>query len=103
MWGGEKLKEVLKAYRYRIYPTNEQEVLINKTFGCCRWYWNQVLSDNKKHYEETGKGNIKTPAQYKPDNEWLKEVDSMSLCNVQMNVKQALTNFFRKPKTFWLS
>ena len=97
---GENLSEILRAYKYRIYPTIEQEILINKTFGCCRWYWNQVLSDNKKCYEEASKGNIKTPAQYKTDNEWLKEIDAQSLCNVQMNVKQSLTNFFRNPKHF---
>ena len=42
----------MKAYKVRCYPTEEQKVLIRKTFGCCRWYWNQALSDNIKYYEE---------------------------------------------------
>lgn len=94
------MEEKLIAYKYRIYPTKDQEILINKTFGCCRWYWNQTLSDNEKTYKETGKGIIKTPAKYKKDNPWLSEVDSMALCNVQLQVQQALTNFFRNPKHF---
>lgn len=95
-----KAIEQLRAYKYRIYPTAEQKELINKTFGCCRWYWNQVLADNKRLYEETGKGIIITPAQYKASNQWLREVDSMALCNVQMDVQQALKNFFRNPSHF---
>lgn len=94
------MREILKGYKYRIYPTQAQIELINKTLGSCRWYWNQVLADNKKLYEETGRGVIKTPAQYKTDNIWLKEVDSMALCNVQMDVQQALTNFFKNPSHF---
>lgn len=91
------MKEILKAYKFRIYPSSTQKELIEKTFGCCRWYWNQVLADNDKSYKETGKGNIKTPATYKQNYEWLKEVDAQALCNVQMDVKQALVNFFKKP------
>lgn len=94
------MKEILKGYKYRIYPNDVQIELINKTFGSCRWYWNQVLSDNKKHYEETGKCNIKTPAQYKEENIWLKEVDAQSLCNVQLDIQQALKNFFKNPSHF---
>lgn len=94
------MKEVLRAYKFRIYPNNTQKELINKTFGCCRFYWNQVLADNNKLYKETGKGEILTPAQYKKENEWLKDVDAQALCNVQMDVKQALTNFFKNPKHY---
>lgn len=94
------MKEIFRSYKYRIYPNEEQIVLINKTFGCCRWYWNKSLSDIKKTYEETGKLYIKTPAKYKEDNDWLKEVDSQALCNVQLNIKKAFTSFFKNPSKF---
>lgn len=89
---------MLKAYKYRIYPTKEQEILIQKTFGCVRFIYNRLLSDAQEEYKTNGKGKIFTPARYKEEFEWLKEVDSMALCNAQMNVKTAFSNFFRKLK-----
>lgn len=92
-----EVKETYKGYKFRIYPTKEQKEFIEKTFGCCRWYWNQALADNIKYYEENGKGKIITPAQYKHNNEWLKEVDSMALCYTQMDLQSAFTKFFKDP------
>lgn len=37
-----------RAYKFRIYPTRKQEILIHKTFGCCRFVYNHMLAD-KKH------------------------------------------------------
>jgi len=90
---------MFRAYKMRIFPTEEQKVLIVKTFGCCRWYWNQALHDNIEYYKENGKGKITTPAKYKTENEWLKEVDSMALCNTQMDLQSAFSKFFSQPKT----
>ena len=45
-----------KAYKYRIYPTDEQQKTLAKAFGCCRWYWNYSLDLCQKTYIETGKG-----------------------------------------------
>ena len=90
--GGENIK----AYKIRCYPTDEQKHLIIKTFGCCRWYWNQALHDNVKYYEEYQKGKINTPAFYKKGFEWLKEVDSMALCFTQMDLQSAFSKFFRE-------
>lgn len=42
---------VNKGYKYRIYPNKEQEILINKTFGCCRFIWNKILEDKIRYYE----------------------------------------------------
>lgn len=89
---------MFKAYKMRIFPTEEQKVLIAKTFGCCRWYWNQALHDNIEYYQENGKGKIITPAKYKAENEWLKEVDSMALCNTQIDLQSAFSKFFSQPK-----
>lgn len=89
-----------KAYKYRIYPTEEQEILIQKIFGCVRFIWNAMLEDKIKYYKDTGKYLNNTPAQYKKSNEFLKEVDSLSLCNVQVNLGKAFKNFFKNPKKF---
>ena len=43
------------AYRFRIYPNREQEVLLAKTFGCCRFLYNQMLNDKIREYEATKK------------------------------------------------
>jgi len=59
-----------KAYKYRIYPTQKQAKLINKTIGCVRFVYNALLADAKKQYEETGKSKIKTPASLKTESEW---------------------------------
>lgn len=87
-----------KAYKFRIYPNDEQEVLFAKTFGCVRFIYNKMLSDKIKHYRETKEKLNNTPAQYKKEFEWLKEVDSLALANAQMNLQTAYNNFFRTPK-----
>ncbi|MDE5758073.1 MAG: transposase, partial [Allobaculum sp.] len=87
-----------KAFKFRIYPTSDQKVLLAKTFGCVRFIYNQMLSDKIKYYEETKQKLNNTPAQYKQKFEWLKEVDSLALANAQMNLQKAYNNFFRRPK-----
>lgn len=91
---------MLKAYKYRICPTEEQKVYLNKTFGCVRFIYNQMLGDRIRSYQENKDKDIKaikypTPAQYKKKYEWLKEVDSLALANAQMNLDKAYKNFFR--------
>ena len=91
-----------KAYKYRIYPTAEQSVLIRKTFCCVRFVYNQMLANRKAIYEQY-KDNKKVlkqqeytlPADYKSEFSWLKEVDSLALANAQLNLKTAYQNFFR--------
>ena len=88
-----------RAYKFRIYPNKEQENLLSKTFGCCRFLYNVMLSDKKKAYQETGKMLKNTPAMYKKEYPFLKEVDSLALANVQLHLEQAYRNFFRNPST----
>ena len=57
-----------------------------------------MLSDKIKHYETHKQKLNNTPAQYKKEFEWLKEVDSLALANAQMNLQTAYNNFFRSPK-----
>ncbi|WP_288868883.1 IS200/IS605 family element RNA-guided endonuclease TnpB [uncultured Parvimonas sp.] len=90
----------LKAYKYRIYPTEEQKIFINKTFGCVRLVYNLMLNDRIKAYKESESNPDKklkypTPAKYKKEYEFLKEVDSLALANAQMNLDKAYKNFFR--------
>ena len=87
---------ILKRFKYRIYPNGEQIVLISKTFGCCRFVWNHILSDKQEYYKENRKSITITPAYYKKEFEWLKEVDSLALANTQMNLQTAYNNFFNK-------
>ena len=87
------------AYRYRAYPNEAQVILLQKTFGCARFIWNQMLADINVHYEKEHKALYPTPAQYKADHEWLKEVDSLALANVQLDLKQAFQRFFKDKKT----
>ena len=83
-----------KAIKYRIYPTTEQSIMFSKTFGCCRKVYNLMLSDKIDSYQETGKFVAVTPAKYKSDYPYLKEVDSLALANVQMHLQSAFRNCF---------
>ena len=86
------------AYRFRIYPTEEQKILLGKTFGCCRFLYNQMLNDKIQEYEKTKKMLKNTPAMYKKEYPFLQEVDSLALANVQLHLEKAYKNFFREPK-----
>lgn len=86
------------AYQYRIYPNNEQQIFISKTFGCVRFIFNKMLEDRITYYKETGLSMNNTPAMYKKEYEWLKEVDSLALANAQLHLNVAYKNFFRDPK-----
>lgn len=92
--------ERLKAYKFRIYPTEEQKIFFGKSFGCVRKVYNLMLDDRMKAYEETKNDSSKkmsfpTPAKYKQDFPFLKEVDSLALANAQLNLDKAYKNFFR--------
>lgn len=91
-----------KAYKYRLYPNNEQKILINKTFGCVRFVYNKMLANRKAIYEQykDDKEAMKQqkyllPADFKKEFEWLKEVDSLALANAQQNLNAAYRNYFR--------
>ena len=91
---------MLKAYKYRIYPNKEQQEYFAKVFGCGRLIYNLMLSDRIKSYEENKgledkKVKYPTPAQYKKEYPFLKEVDSLALANEQLNLNKAYKNFFR--------
>ena len=82
------------AYKMRIYPSKIQREIISKTFGCVRFVYNKMLEDRIKHYEQTGLSLLNTPAPYKKEYVWLKEVDSLALANVQLHLNTAFKNFY---------
>ena len=85
---------IRKAYKYRIYPNTEQKVFFAKCFGCVRFFYNKSLSDMNEIYKSTGKFKNITPASYKEDYPFLKEVDSLALSNAQLNRNTAFKAFF---------
>lgn len=78
-----------RAIKYRAYPTEGQAVLLAKTFGCVRFVWNRMLTDAQTFLNETGVFFIPTPAKYKKEFPFLKEVDSLALANTQLDLKAA--------------
>lgn len=87
-----------KAIKYRIYPTREQAVLFAKTFGCCRKVYNLMIADKMESYQATGKFVAVTPAKYKKEYSYLKEVDSLALANAQINLQSAFRSRFTKKR-----
>lgn len=86
---------MLKAYKFRLYPNKEQEIYFSKCFGSVRFIYNKMLNDKIEYYKKNNKMLNNTPAQYKKEYIWLKEVDSLALSNAQMNLDKAYKNFFR--------
>lgn len=89
---------MLRGMKYRIYPNDEQAELLNKTFGCCRKVWNLMLNDKIESYKTTKSFGKQTPAMYKKDYSYLKEVDSLALANVQLHLQSAFRNCFDKSR-----
>jgi putative transposase len=92
---------MLSATKIRLYPNDAQAVLLAKSFGCARWFWNNSLAETQKVYQETGKGlgqfalNNRLPA-LKKQVEWLSEPYSQVLQAVSLNMSRAFINFFER-------
>ena len=91
---------MLKAYKFRLYPNKEQEIYFAKTFGCVRFIYNKMLADKIEYYKKTGEMLNNTPAQYKKEYPWLKEVDSLALANAQLDLEAAYRKFFKEGAGF---
>ena len=93
---------MLKAYKYRIYPNDGQKIQLAKTFGCCRFVYNQTLAYRKAVYEQEKKSVSKTDCnnycnrELKNIYEWLKEVDKFALTNAIYNMDSAYQKFFKE-------
>jgi len=89
------------SYKFRIYPNDVQQNLIQRTFGCCRFVYNHFLAERKTKYKETGKAPTrfqqdKELTELKKKLEWLKEPDKCALQNAIKQLDQAYKNFFRR-------
>ncbi|WP_106769147.1 IS200/IS605 family element RNA-guided endonuclease TnpB [Paenibacillus faecalis] len=92
---------VNKAYKFRIYPNKEQEILIAKTIGCSRFVFNHFLARWNDTYKETGKGLTYNSCsaeltQLKKELVWLKEVDSIAIQSSLKNLADSYSRFFKK-------
>jgi len=96
---------MMKAFKFRLYPTATQAIQLNQHIGCCRFVYNWALDQKIKSYEQTGKSisrfdvNKLLPA-LKASNEWLNEVNSQSLQGMTKQVESAFTLFFREKRGF---
>lgn len=86
--------------KVRLLPTEEQAALFDKTFGCCRYIWNRMLSDQQRFYLETETHFIPYPAKYKREAPFLKEVDNQALTQEYNQLSKAFRAFFKNPSSF---
>src|SRR5690625_7749562 len=90
-----------KAFKFRLLPNKEQAILLAKTFGCVRLVYNNMLYERQKTYEKyrndkemLKKQKFPTPAKYKNELLYLKEVDSLVLANDQIKLHRVYKKFF---------
>jgi len=89
--------QILKAYKYRIYPTEDQEILLNKTFGCCRVVWNACTES----FNSPVDAKIEFPKSYteiKKKFDWMSEVSAAALQSVFNNFFEFKKQFFSKTR-----
>lgn len=94
-----------KAYKFRLYPTSEQQIALAKSFGCCRWFWNYALNLCQETYKVSGKGLSRSAIQgllpsLKKEFPWLTDAYSQCLQYVALNLSTAYKNFFEKRAGF---
>jgi putative transposase len=102
--GGRVLLNITinKAVKIRIYPAPFEQELLNKTFGCCRLLWNQMLAERTKVYQNLKEDSealrthkYKTEKEYKQEFEFMTEVDSKALQSTTRHLLEAFQNFFK--------
>lgn len=92
-----------RAYKFRLYPTAEQENLMQRTFDCVRFVYNHFLAERAERYKETGKSPTrfqqdKSLTMLKQELPWLKEADATALQYSLQSLDTAYQNFFRRVK-----
>jgi len=96
---------VLRAYRYRFYPSEELVLFLSKTFGCCRFVYNHFLTVKQKHYENHKKtlsyGECAEQlAELKDQEVFLKEVSSVALQQALRHLESGFQRFYKKLGAF---
>ena len=97
----ERMSKIKRAYHYRFYTTDEQKVMLARTFGCCRYLYNWALELKSTTYRQTGKSPgfaalcAMLPAlKTQPETAWLAEVSSVPLQQSLRHLERAFVNFF---------
>lgn len=97
---------MLKSYKFRLYPNKKQETLLQKTFGCVRFVYNQCLAYKIEKYKNENislsrfdVNNYKNQV-LKKEYAWLKEVDKFALDNAMINLDSAYQKFFKEHSGF---
>lgn len=85
-----------RAFKYRIYPTDEQKMQIAKTIGCCRLMYNQLLDDCNKQLEQTGKVQVKYYTEIKKNYDFMTEVSASALNHSRNVLEEAWQRYFKK-------
>ncbi len=89
--------KVTKSYKYRLYPNNKQQELLNKTFGCVRFYWNNLTETFNSYDKESNPSpKFKTQKELKKDYEWLSEVSAAALQQKKRDFDEAKNQYFNK-------
>ena len=94
-----------KGFEYRIYPSQKQELLLARTFGCSRWVFNHFLEEKIRFFKETGQSlsyckcsKMLTKIKTQEDTAWLAEVEAAALQQSLRNLDQAFDNFSKRRK-----
>ena len=89
----------LIAYKYRLYPNKTQQTLLNKTFGCVRFYWNRQVAIFKTYNKETNpKPEFKTSTEFRNENEWMLEVSAAAIQQKEIDFKEYKKQLFNKSR-----
>lgn len=87
----------LKAFKFRLEPTTEQSVLLNKTVGCCRFVWNKMVTNFNSWNPETPPEKVTSKTlKDNPEFSWLKDVSAAALQQTQRNFEETKKQFFNK-------
>ena len=92
--------EIYRAYKFRLYPTDDQKRLINKTLGCKRFIYNYYLNYLKDNNSINRFDLHKDLPKLKEENEFLKEVDSTVLCSAVDDLCKAFNDYYAKRKGY---
>ena len=89
-----------RGYKFKILPTQEQKDFFLQSFGCARKIYNLYVNELYEQLEKSGYVNgaiknvkLSNPSFYKKEYEYLKEIDSLALCNAQIDFKNAVKKF----------
>ena len=92
---------ITKSYKLRLYPTKSQQVFFNKTMGCCKVIYNEMLYNLSENYKNgIKKDKFKLFKDIKTKYNWMKESDSVALCSTFIDLDTAYNRFFKKQSKF---